>query len=198
LFCAAIALAQLLPPTFVALLGLYVLTTVAYSMLLKRKLFVDVVTLAGLYTIRVMAGLEAIQAPQSQWLLMICLFLFMSLATVKRSSELVRASNEGGASLVGRGYQVRDLPIIGSLGAAAGYATSLVIALYISSSEVTKLYTNPTVLWLIEPLFLYWISRILIMAHRGRVNEDPVIFAFTDRVSVATGVCVALVVAAAL
>jgi 4-hydroxybenzoate polyprenyltransferase/phosphoserine phosphatase len=198
LFCAAVALSQLLPPTFLALLGLYVVTTVAYSLLLKRKLFVDVVTLAGLYTIRVMAGLEAIQARQSQWLLMISLFMFMSLATVKRSSELVRASKEGGVGLLGRGYQVRDLPIIGSLGAAAGYATSVVIALYISSPEVTKLYTSPSLLWLIEPLFLYWISRLLIMAHRGRVNEDPVIFAFTDKVSLATGACIGLVAGVAL
>jgi 4-hydroxybenzoate polyprenyltransferase len=197
LFIAAAAVSLLLPWGFTALLGLYVLTTLAYSLVLKRKLFVDVITLGGLYTIRVMAGLEASHIEQSHWLLMICLFLFMCLATVKRCSELVRAEKEGGVRTVGRGYQVRDLPIIGSLGAAAGYATSLVLALYISSPEVAKLYRNPPILWLVEPLFLYWISRILIMAHRGRVNEDPVIFAFTDKVSLITGACIAAVVGVA-
>jgi 4-hydroxybenzoate polyprenyltransferase/phosphoserine phosphatase len=198
LFVAAMALSQLLPPTFVALLGLYLLTTVAYSLVLKRKLVVDVITLGALYTIRVMAGLEATRAEQSHWLLMICLFLFTSLATVKRSSELVRARKAGVIRAAGRGYRVDDLPIIASLGAAAGYSASLVLALYISSPEVTKLYTSPWVLWLIEPLFLYWISRMLILSHRGYLKEDPVIFACTDKVSLATGACVALVVAFAL
>ena len=198
LFVSAAALSQLLRPTFAALLAIYLLTTIAYSMVLKRKLFVDVITLGGLYTIRVMAGLEATGERQSHWLLMICLFMFMSLATVKRCSELVRARKAGGDRSVGRGYRVGDLPIVTSLGAAAGYAAALVLAFYISSPEVMGLYRHPSLLWLIEPLFLYWISRMLIMSHRGRLNEDPIIYAFTDKSSLATGACIAVVVAAAL
>lgn len=198
LFVAATALSQLLPPAFELLVALYLMTTIAYSMVLKRKLFVDVITLGGLYTIRVMAGLAASGQHQSHWLLMICLFLFMSLATVKRCSELVRTRQAGGDRTAGRGYRVEDLPIVASLGAAAGYAAALVLALYISSPEVTKLYRHPSVLWLIEPLFLYWISRILINAHRGYVKDDPVVYALTDKSSLATGACIAVVVAAAL
>ena len=198
LLLAAAALSLLLPFEFTALLGLYLFTTIAYSMVLKRKLFVDVITLGGLYTIRVMAGLEASGQPQSHWLLMICLFLFMSLATVKRCSELVRAREAGAERSVGRGYRVEDLPVVASLAAAAGYGAALVLALYISSPEVTKLYRHPSALWLIEPLFLYWISRILINSHRGYVKEDPVVYALTDKSSIVTGICIAAVVAAAL
>jgi 4-hydroxybenzoate polyprenyltransferase len=129
---------------------------------------------------------------------MISLFLFMSLATVKRCSELVNRRADGGARTIGRGYRVDDLPVIIALGTAAGYATSLVLALYIASPELLKLYSRPQFLWLLEPLFLYWISRILLMAHRGEINEDPVIFALTDRISLLAGACVAVIVVLAL
>jgi 4-hydroxybenzoate polyprenyltransferase len=198
LFIGSVSLSLLLPHRFLMLLGLYVMTTLAYSLVLKRKLFVDVITLGGLYTLRVMAGLEASSAAQSEWLLMISLFLFMSLATVKRCSELVNRRADGGARTIGRGYRVDDLPVIIALGTAAGYATSLVLALYIASPELLKLYSRPQFLWLLEPLFLYWISRILLMAHRGEINEDPVIFALTDRISLLAGACVAVIVVLAL
>jgi 4-hydroxybenzoate polyprenyltransferase/phosphoserine phosphatase len=193
LFVGAGALSTLLPLNFIALLALYVVATVTYSLVLKRKLFIDVITLGGLYTIRVMAGLEAAGGAQSQWLLMICLFLFMSLATVKRCSELVLQQKAGKSVTVGRGYRIGDLPVMLALGAAAGYATSMILALYIASPEVTRLYANVSILWLIQPLFLYWISRILILSNRGELHEDPVIFACTDRVSLLTGACILVV-----
>ncbi|MET4666424.1 UbiA family prenyltransferase [Sphingomonas sp. PvP056] len=198
LFVGAGVLSMLLPWNFVALLVLYLVATITYSLVLKRKLFIDVITLGGLYTIRVMAGLEAAGGAQSQWLLMICLFLFMSLATVKRCSELVLQQKAGHSATVGRGYRTSDLPVMLALGAAAGYATSMVLALYIASPEVTRLYANVSILWLIQPLFLYWISRVLILSNRGELHEDPVIFACTDRVSLLTGFCILIVAGVAV
>jgi 4-hydroxybenzoate polyprenyltransferase len=197
LMSGAFLVSLLLPWRFVGILSIYVACTLGYSLLLKRKALVDVIMLGGLYTLRVYGGLTAINSHQTQWLLMFCLFLFLSLAIVKRCSELV-ANRIAGKTGMGRGYRVEDLNVLFPLGAAAGYGAVFVVTLYLSSPEMAALYAHPSRLWLICPLLLYWISRVLVLANRGEMHDDPIIFAMTDRISWLTGVCAAGVIAVSI
>lgn len=187
---SAFAVSLLLPLQFTGVLAIYVLSTLAYSLVLKRRVLVDVVTLGGLYTVRVYGGLAAIGNHQTPWLLMFSLFLFLSLALVKRCSELKVRHAAGKMELTGRGYRQDDMGVLLPLGAAAGYGAVLVVTLYLSSPEVRALYTYPGRLWLMCPLLIYWVSRVLIKSNRGELHDDPVIFALTDRVSWMTLACV--------
>lgn len=198
LMIAAVGLGAMLPARFFAVLALYVALTLAYSLYLKRKMLVDVIVLGGLYTLRVLGGLAATAAAQSQWLLMFSLFLFLSLATVKRCSELVARRDAGKSAPLGRGYVATDLNVLFPLGAAAGYGAVLVFALYLGSPEVAGLYAHPDRLWLLCPLLLYWISRVLIISNRNELHDDPVIFALTDRVSWMTGAVTIGIIAVSL
>lgn len=171
----------LLPWRFFLLFVGYLVLSSAYSFYLKRKLLVDVIVLAGLYTLRILAGGAAAEVEVSPWLLAFSIFLFLSLAFAKRYTEL--AAQPAG-TMRGRGYMTEDLRIIESVGPCSGYLAALVFALYIHSSElVTQLYRHPLLLWLICPLLLYWITRIWFLARRGSLHEDPLQFALTDRVS---------------
>ena len=190
---AAFGLASFLPIEFVGVLAIYVALTLSYSLFLKRKPLIDVVTLSGLYTIRVYGGLAAVNVEQTQWLLMFSLFLFLSLALIKRCSELVVRGKTGKTTVTGRGYRGEDLHVLLALGAAAGYGAVFVVTLYLSSPEVKILYTHPSRMWLICPVLIYWISRVLVMSNRGDLHDDPVIFALTDRISWATAACVGLI-----
>jgi 4-hydroxybenzoate polyprenyltransferase/phosphoserine phosphatase len=198
LTAVALSLASMLPATFVVVLAGYWLTTVAYSTVLKRKIVIDVVTLGGLYTLRVLAGVAALATVYSQWLLMFCLFLFLSLAIVKRCSELIARENEGKGAPPGRGYRFEDLRALLAFGAAAGYGAVFVVTLYLASPEVRALYDEPNRLWLICPVLLYWITRIFMIANRGELHDDPLVFALTDRTSWAAGACVVLILALAV
>ena len=197
LMAGAFALALLLPWRFVVVLGAYVAVTLAYSLLLKRKTIIDVITLGGLYSIRVIGGLEAAAAKQSQWLLMFSLFLFLSLALVKRCSELVMRREAGKDDIVGRGYRVSDLAVLFPAACAAGYGAILVVALYMASPDVAALYSHPARLWLFYPLLLYWITRVILLAGRNEMHDDPVVFALTDKVSWAVGALAVGVIALA-
>ena len=183
LITGAAALAAFLPPLFGLTLGLYFAVTLAYSFLLKRIAVLDVVALAGLYTLRVIAGTFALGLTLSFWLLAFSMFTFLSLALVKRFAELDAARLAERKGAVGRGYAVEDLPIIGSMGTASGYLSVLVLALYINSTASAQLYTRPVALWLLCPLLLYWISRIWLITHRGEMHDDPILFAARDRTS---------------
>jgi 4-hydroxybenzoate polyprenyltransferase/phosphoserine phosphatase len=198
LMVAAFGLAMLLPQRFLLVLSIYVATTLGYSFYFKRKLLVDVVVLGGLYTLRIFGGLAAIDVYQTQWLLMFSLFLFLSLAIVKRCSELVAKRADGKTTVMGRGYRIDDLAILFPLAAAAGYGSVFVVALYMSSPEVRVLYHYPDRLWLMCPLLLYWISRVLMLANRGELHDDPVVFALTDRKSWVTGALMGAVVAVSI
>lgn len=169
-------------PFFLMALALYLLTTFAYSFWLKRKLIVDVITLAGLYTVRIVSGAVAASLILSPWLLGFSMFLFLALAAVKRQAELTDqlASGRTGA---GRAYEVDDLPIIRSIALSASQAAVLVLALYISSDVVQTLYATPSILWMICPILLYWSTRMVMKAHRGAMPDDPIVFAATDKVS---------------
>jgi 4-hydroxybenzoate polyprenyltransferase len=150
---------------------------------LKRKLLIDVIALGGLYTIRVLGGIAAVDSAYSYWLLMFCLFLFLGLATVKRCTELVSGAAAGLPAPAGRGYRYGDLAVLFPLAAAACYGSVLVVALYLASPEVVVLYRHPLRLWLLCPLLLYWVSRVLVLASRNELHHDPVTFALTDRIS---------------
>jgi len=183
LLAAAFGLASFLPTYFIYALCLYYVLTLAYSLYLKSKLIVDVLLLAALYTIRIIAGAAAIQSVPSFWLLAFAMFLFLSLALIKRYSELLelQASNKNKAK--GRGYLVNDLVQINILGVASGYQAVLVLALYINSPVVEKYYTHPQVIWLLCPVLLYWISRAWLIAGRGKMHDDPLIYAIKERAS---------------
>jgi len=193
LIAAGIVVSFLLPPMFHFILLLYFLTTFAYSFYLKQIVIVDVLVLAGLYTVRILAGHAATGIPHSLWLLLFSMFFFFSLALIKRYSELESFKREQRTEVLGRGYVIGDREQIGILGSASGYIAALILALYITSDSVIPLYGRPYMLWLLIPLMIYWISRIWLLAHRGKVHDDPVIFALKDPVSYGVGVCMAVV-----
>ncbi len=195
LMAAALGLSLLLSWRFVFILLVYVGLTLSYSLYLKRRMMIDVVVLGGLYTIRVLGGIAAGETEYSPWLLMFSLFLFLSLAVVKRCSELIAGRDAGKEPAPGRGYRTEDLAVLLPLGAAAGYASVLVVMLYLSSPQVSSLYSHPFRMWLICPVLAYWISRALMIANRGEMHDDPIIFAVTDRISWLTGVVAALIIA---
>lgn len=198
LMITAIAIASLLPLEFLSILLGYVALTLGYSLYLKRQMLVDVIILGGLYTIRVLGGIAATGEEKSQWLLMFCLFFFLSLAIVKRCSELVARREAGKSSPPGRGYAINDLAMLLPLGAAAGYASVMVVMLYLSSPRMIDLYAHPLRMWLICPLLIYWISRALMLSNRGEMHDDPIIFALTDKISWLTGVAAAAIIAVAI
>lgn len=194
---AGLSLAWLCNPGFALVLLAYYTMTLAYSLRLKRIVMIDVVLLAALYTIRIIGGTMAIDTQMSFWLLAFSMFTFLSLALVKRYTELVSASSLGRTTASGRGYGIEDLPLLQSLGAASGYIGILVLALYINSPESLELYRNPKLLWLICPVLLYWISRVWVIAHRGDMHDDPIVFAATDRTSqIAVALCILFVLGA--
>ena len=177
-----------LPTAFVAMLALYFVGTVSYSLFLKRLLLLDVLVLAGLYTHRILSGGIATGVPVSAWLLGFSMFLFTSLAFAKRFVELHALLND--EQVKNRGYSRVDLPMVTGMGTASGYVAALVFMLYVESSAVRAAYREPGLLWLVLPALLYWLGRIWLLAGRGQMQEDPVKFALSDRQSLA---CVALI-----
>lgn len=186
--------ARLLPGAFYAWLALYLVSTMAYSWYLKRIALVDVVVLSGLYTLRLLAGGAATETPISHWLAGFSIFLFFSLAVVKRFAELENLRSSGAPPRNGRGYIVADLNQLRSFGTASAFAAVMVFAIYISGSDVTALYSRPQLLWLIMPLMILWLCRVWLLASRGSLDEDPLVFALTDRMSQLIGIAVAVIV----
>ncbi len=194
---AGFALALWCSPAFAGVLLCYYVMTLGYSLKLKRIVMIDVVMLAALYTVRIIGGAVAINSELSFWLLAFSMFVFLSLAMLKRYTELASALASGKEMAIGRGYSVADLPLVQSLGAAAGYIGVLVFALYINSPESLELYSNPKLLWLLCPILLYWISRMWIVSHRGDMHDDPIVFAAMDRSSqIVITLCVLIVLIA--
>ena len=195
---AGLALAWWAEPRFAAVLAAYYLLTLGYSLRFKRVAMLDVMLLAMLYTLRIIGGTAVIGAALSFWLLAFSMFIFLSLALLKRYVELSAMLAEGKMSAAGRGYGVDDLPLLQSLGGSAGYLAVLVLALYINSPDSVALYARPQVLWLLCPLVLYWVSRTWVVAHRGGMDDDPVVFAVTDRVSQVVGLLCAVIALSAI
>ena len=175
---------------FCVVLAAYFVLTMAYSLWFKQIAIMDVVILAGLYTLRILAGAAAIGAPISFWLLAFSTFNFLSLAFIKRFCELKSARQSGvDEPLRGRGYVHHDLEIVASMGVGAGYLAVLVLALYIQDAHTIKLYHSPQFIWVACPLLLYWFSRAWLIADRGQMQDDPIVFAIKDRVSWLVGAC---------
>ena len=168
---------------FFGVLVLYFTVTLAYSFYLKRLALLDVLILAILYTLRLIAGASVADAMPSVWLVSFSMFIFTSLAMAKRYAELKSLETDSGAWASGRGYHVSDISIISQLGATSGYISILVLALYIDSQDVTSMYQNQRLMWLLCPLMMYWIGRIWLVASRGELTQDPVIYATKDRIS---------------
>ena len=198
LLVIALVLAVYLNTEFLASLVIYSVLSAIYSFKLKKVVLLDVSILAVLYTLRIIAGTFAVSLDLSYWLIIFSIFIFTSLAMVKRVSELYNLMLEDKEEVRGRGYAVQDREIILALGSASGFVSVLVFALYIHDPLIVQRYTQPEWLWLIVPALLYWIGRVWIIAHRGQMDEDPVVFALQDKVSYAILIFIAIGVFLAL
>jgi 4-hydroxybenzoate polyprenyltransferase len=199
LLCSAWLLAlATLPINFLITLAVYIALTLGYSLRLKQSPIVDVLALACLYTLRIIAGAAAINVPLSFWLLSFSMFIFLSLAFIKRFNELRTArANHAKGNLRGRGYRHEDLEMVSSLGISAGYLSVLVLALYIQDGHTAQMYARHQVLWLACPTMLFWISRTWMIANRGWMHDDPIVFALKDKTSLATAAILVLIFAVA-
>jgi len=187
-----IAAFSLSPPAGYGVL-VYLAATSAYSLWLKRKTFIDVIVLALLYAIRVLIGAAAVSVTPSPWLLAFSLFVFLAIAIAKRQTDLA-----AGEALDGRAYRAEDGPAMAALGAGSGFATVVVLTLYVQSPEVSARYGQHELLWLVCPLLVHWLGRLTLLAGRGAVDDDPLVFAMRDRTSWLTAVAIAATVVAAL
>ncbi len=190
--------AVFLPWAFLGWLVTYLVVTLLYSVNLRSRLLIDVITLAGLYALRIFAGGAVVDISPSFWLLTLSIFLFLSLGFVKRYAELRSIADEEATTHAAstrhsdRSYTPEDRGLIQLMGVVSGYAAAIVLCLYLNDPISTELYARPELLWPVVPLFLYWISRIWLIAQRGRMNEDPVAWAVGDRLSWVLGLTVLL------
>ncbi|MDP9123453.1 MAG: UbiA family prenyltransferase [Pseudomonadota bacterium] len=196
LLAGSVALASRTNWQFLSWLVVYFTLTCLYSWVLKRMILIDCLTLAMLYTLRVLAGAAAVGLQVSFWILAFSVFLFLSLAFVKRFAELEMQAASGQGKLHGRGYHTDDASLIQTMGITAGQASVLVLALYLNSDAVTLLYKSPQLIWGAVPIMLFWIHWMWMQAHRGQMHDDPLVFAVKDRTSLLAGAAVALFLAA--
>jgi len=187
-----------MPPQAGLLMVLYLLASLAYSVFVKTQVFLDVIILAGLYTVRLLFGGVVAGIVISAWTLAFSIFFFTSLATCKRLSELRGSGVQNKGPLPGRAYSQTDLLSLTALATSSGYVAVLILALYLNSPEVVVLYRHPKVLWFLVPVLMYWISRTIMIANRGEMHDDPIVFAFGDRSSQVVGLAALAVVAGAI
>ena len=188
LLVCAFTIAAFLPWQFLGMLAVYYVSTLAYSLLLKQIALVDVLLLAGLYTIRIIAGAAAVAVPLSFWLLAFSMFFFLSLAMVKRVVELRTLERNDQQHAAGRGYSTADLDVLSQFGNSSGFVAVLVLALYINSDGVQRMYAQPELIWLLCPIVLYLIMRVWLLARRDELHDDPVVFVMRDAQSLALAV----------
>ncbi len=198
LLSTAFAVARALPVDFLLWLLSYAAATLLYSIYFKRIALVDVLVLSGLYTLRLLAGGAATGTMISHWLAGFAIFLFLSLAIVKRFAELENVRLSGNQLKNGRGYLLSDIEQIRTFGTSSAFAAVVVFANYISGQDVMKLYHHPRYLWLIVPFMILWLCRVWLLATRGELDEDPVAFALTDGASLAMGAAVFVIVLLAI
>jgi 4-hydroxybenzoate polyprenyltransferase len=198
LLAGGVLVSLTLPVRFRLALAAYCALALAYSLVLKRFPLLDALALAGLYTLRIIGGAAAASVALSFWLLLFSVFLFLSLAFVKRYAELETLRQRRRLQALGRGYRVEDLPLLRGFGTASGYLSVLVLALYINSPDIQALYHRPKAVWMLCVLVLYWISRVWMTVDRGDMPDDPVIYALRDPVSIGLGVLAAVTVIVAI
>jgi 4-hydroxybenzoate polyprenyltransferase len=196
--CGVGLAAAVAPLAFVVHLVVYLALTLIYSLYVKRLLLLDVLLLAGLYTLRLLAGGAAVEIALTPWLLAFSLFFFLGLAFAKRYGELQRITRAGASVGSSRAYRAGDLDLLMTLGATSSYLSVLVLCLYINSDHVGRQYSHPGALWFLAPVLLYWLSRIWFVAKRGELPGDPVAFAVSDRVSLVMAALAAAVLGAAI
>ena len=172
----------------------YGVLTLGYTFVFKQMLLLDVMVLAGLYTHRILAGGVAAEVEVSPWLLAFSCFFFLSLALTKRYIELEGAETREGHLSNRRAYRVEDLPFVLTMGVTSAFISVLVLCLFVSSSDTSQLYSRPAVLWALCPVMLYWITRVWLLARRGELHDDPVVFATTDPISWIAAVCMGLTI----
>jgi len=178
---------------FFLMLSVYFLLTAFYSLFLKRKIIADILTLAILYTFRVIAGGVAVDLPLSVWLLTFSMFVFLSLAAVKRLAELVENASIGLKNSLGRSYEVTDIAIIEGISLVSGYISVLVIVFHIFTDATQEFYSRPEILLGICPIVVYWITRMILLAHRGQMHHDPILFSFRDNPSRLSAVLIIII-----
>ena len=182
----ALSFAASISPQFLAILALYLFLTSAYSWILKEYVLIDVLMLSVLYTLRIFAGSIAAGIAVSSWLLAFSLFIFLSLALVKRSSELISLEQIGRIATRGRDYRVSDLAVLWPLGVGASLSAVVVFGLFINAPETRERYESPQMLWLVAILLIYWIARLWIKTARGEMHDDPVVYAIRNFGSLVT------------
>jgi len=178
---------------FFLILSVYCLLTAIYSLFLKRKIIVDILALSILYTLRVVAGGFAVDLPLSVWLLAFSMFIFLSLASVKRLAELIENASIGLKNLVGRSYEISDIAIIGGVSLVSGYISVLVVIFHIFTEATQEYYSQPEILLGACPIIVYWITRMILLAHRGQMHHDPILFSFRDNPSRLSAVLIILI-----
>jgi len=188
----AFSFASFVNTNFILILGGYLALTIAYSLFLKPIALLDVITLTSLYTLRIIAGAIAISVPLSYWLLAFSMFIFLSLALIKRFSELKNLSLQGETKSVSRGYHVDDIEAISLFGISSGYISTMILVLYIHGLQATTVYSQADWLWIVAVTVLYWISYMWLLAFRGQMNEDPVFYAIRDRTSYVVALIIAI------
>lgn len=183
-FALALLLAFEVSLSFVVILVLYYALAIAYTVVFKRFALLDVIVLACLYTLRIIAGGAAVGVAVSPWLLLFSIFFFFYLAVIKRCAELAEQIRQELCDPTGRGYRLTDLPLLEGVAAVSGYLSVLIFGLYLNTDTVVALYTHPVWLYGVLVVLLYWVTRILLLTHRGEMHEDPVLFAWRDDSSI--------------
>lgn len=194
LFILGISVALFINKSFLIIIFTYYILTSAYSLVLKRKIIIDICTLAGLYTVRIVGGGAATQIGISFWLLGFSIFIFLSLAAVKRQAELVDLRERGILKSAGRSYRVDDLPLVSIVSLIAGFMSVIVIAMYVKSQEVLILYSKPEILWGVCCVLFYWLIKMIHTAHQGNMHDDPLIYAVKDKMSQITFIIIVLLI----
>lgn len=189
---------RFLPTEFNIILLAYLFMTVTYSFYLKSKILIDVLILACLYTLRIMAGTAAINESYSFWLITFSIFVFFSLALIKRCSELLLAKQANSLTISFRDYQPNDIDLLLPLGASSGLISVLILALFIDSDQIAQKYTSPELLWFLIPITIYWLTRAWMITHRGKMDDDPIVFAIKDKTSICVGIAVLAIVFGAM
>ena len=196
---AALGLALVAGPAVLALIAIYGVLTVSYSLALKRQPITDAFVLAALFTLRLGVGLAAVGASVSPWLLVMSMFLFGSLSLAKRYTEMMRLGDHDRSHASGRGYIAEDASLVLALGVASGLAAIVIMVLYLINDAFSEtFYVEPLWLWSFPAILFLWISRIWFVSHRGELHDDPVVFAVRDRGSLIMGAFMALAFVAAV